>query len=210
MAEQNQGGGTGSKAALLLIDVINHFEFADGESTREQALLIRDNLRTLKQRARAAGVPVIYVNDNFGDWRSEKSKLVERCLRPGARSAEFVQAIQPTADDYFVLKPMHSGFYETSLKTLLDHLGVSSLILAGLATNSCIVCTAHDANMRRYDLFVPRDCSAARSIEEHEQAIEHVAAMAKANTAASSELDLEEMKRGGEGSCRPAMRTAAQ
>jgi len=187
------------KAALLLIDVINHFEFQDGESTLREALAMKDNLVRLKDRARRAGIPVIYVNDNFGDWRSEKSALVEYCVRTGAKGAEFVHALRPSANDYFVLKPMHSGFYQTPLEALLQHLGARTLILSGLATNSCIMYTAHDANMRQFDVYVPRDCSASRSAKEHHQAIEHVEAMAKAKTAESSKLRLTRLKLGGPG-----------
>ena len=86
----------------------------------------------------------------------------------------FVEQIRPDKDDYFVLKPMHSGFYQTPLEVLLRYLGASTLVLAGLTTNSCIVCTAHDAKMREFELYVPSDCSAARTTKEHRQAIEHI------------------------------------
>jgi nicotinamidase-related amidase len=156
-----------SSTALPLIDIINHFEFPDGDRVLRHALRIAPSIARLKSRARVAGIPTIYVNDNFGDWRSERLALLERCLRPDARGAEFVQQVQPDEEDYFVLKPMHSAFYQTPLETLLRHLGSRTLILAGLTTNSCITCTAHDANMRDLELIVPSDCCAARTSEEH-------------------------------------------
>ena len=88
---------------------------------------------------------------------------------------------------------MHSAFYQTPLEVLLRYLGASSLILCGLATNSCIVCTAHDANMREFRLFVPSDCSAARTPREHEQAIEHIKAMTHAKVMPSASLRLGEV-----------------
>lgn len=160
-----------SRFALLLIDVISPFEFPDGEEILEQARLIVQPVVRLKRRARAAGVPTIYVNDNFGDWRSERSALVQRCVAPAAKGADFVSLLEPDDEDYFVLKPMHSAFYETPLETLLRFLGTRSLILAGLTTNSCITCTAHDANMRQFQLYIPSDCSSARSKEEHQSAL---------------------------------------
>ncbi|HEY4084769.1 MAG TPA: isochorismatase family cysteine hydrolase [Bryobacteraceae bacterium] len=184
-----------SKAALLLIDVINHFEFPDGERTLRQAMAIAPRIARLKARASAAGIPTVYVNDNFGYWRSEASKLVEYCTREGAPSRKFVEQVRPDPEDYFVLKPMHSAFYQTPLELLLRNLGAKTLILCGLATNSCVVCTAHDARMRNFRLFVPSDCTAARSKREHAQAITHIASMAGADTSSSASLKLRDLVR---------------
>jgi nicotinamidase-related amidase len=175
-----------SRVALLLVDVINHFEFPDGSETLHRALPIAPPLARLKRRARAAGVPTIYVNDNFGQWRSDAKKLLQYCLRPEAAGLHFVEQLQPDDEDYFVLKPMHSAFYQTPLDLLLQELGASSIILSGLATNSCILCTAHDANMRHFKVIVPGDCCAARTAREHRQALEHIASMAGGKVVSSS------------------------
>src|ERR1700761_3071434 len=177
-----------SITALLLIDLINHFEFPDGEDMFVQALPLAPRLARLKARARAARLPIIYVNDNFGQWRSDLPKLLAYCLRPEATGRRFVEQIRPEEDDYFVLKPRHSAFYQTPLEVLLEHLRASSLILCGLATNSCVVCTAHDAKMRNFNLFVPSDCSASLTAKEHKQAIEHMKSMTDAATSASTFL----------------------
>jgi nicotinamidase-related amidase len=173
-----------------LIDVINHFEFPDGKQMLAQALPIAPRLARLKERVRAAGMSIVYVNDNFGQWRSDQSKLLEYCLRPQAIGSKFVEQIRPDKEDYFVLKPRHSAFYQTPLEILLAHLGASSLVLCGLATNSCVVCTAHDAKMRNFDLFVPSDCSAALTAREHKRAIEHMRTMTDATTTSSASLRL--------------------
>jgi nicotinamidase-related amidase len=180
-----------SGLALVLIDVINHFEFQDGKTILRHALTIAPPLARLKKKAREAGVPTIYVNDNFGQWRSDMSKLLRYCLRPEAAGRVFVEQLRPDDADYFVLKPMHSAFYQTPLDLLLRELGASSVILSGLATNSCILCTAHDANMRNLNIIVPRDCCTARTAQEHKQALEHVGAMADAKVLLSSSLRLE-------------------
>jgi nicotinamidase-related amidase len=158
--------------------------FPDGDRLLRQALPIAPKPTPLKKRVRSAGIPVIYVNDNLGQWRSQASELVKYCLWPQARGIKFVQQICPNADDYFVLKPMHSAFYQTPLDVLLRYLGATSLILCGLATNSCIVCTAHDANMREFGLIVQSDCSASRSPTEHKAAIQHIKVMTKAKNCA--------------------------
>lgn len=152
----------------------NHFEYPGAEKMLEQTLPIAPRIARLKARARAAGIPVIYVNDNFGQWRSDLAKLLAYCLRPQALGRQFVEQIRPDKDDYFVLKPRHSAFYQTPLEVLLEYLGASSLVLCGLATNSCIVCTAHDVKMRNFAVFVPSDCSASLTAREHKQAIAHM------------------------------------
>jgi nicotinamidase-related amidase len=174
--------------ALLLIDVITTFQFPDGDATLQHALVIRNALVKLKMRARQANIPVLYINDNFGDWRSEKEVLMGRCLE--AKGREFVRPLLPDGEDYFVLKPMHSAFYMTPLEVLLQHLQVETLILTGLTSNSCITVTAHDANMREFEIYVPPDCSCARNSEEHIQALGQLEAMAGANIKRSTLLKL--------------------
>jgi nicotinamidase-related amidase len=149
---------------------------------------MRDALVRLKARAREARIPVLYVNDNFGDWRSEKEVLMGRCLE--AKGAEFVRPLLPDSEDYFVLKPMHSAFYMTPLEVLLRHLEVETLILAGLTSSSCITVTAHDANMRGFDIYIPPDCSCGRNAEEHTQALRQLEVTAVANLTPSSSLKL--------------------
>jgi nicotinamidase-related amidase len=186
--------------ALLLIDVLTTFQFPDGDAILKGALGIRDALVDLKERARAASVPVLYVNDNFGDWRSEKEVLIGRCIE--AKGSAFVRPLLPDSEDYFVLKPMHSAFYMTPLEVLLQHLQVETLILTGLTSNSCITCTAHDANMRGFDLYVPQDCSSARNVQEHKQALAQLEAMAGADLRSSTSLKLPDVIRSARASQR--------
>jgi len=174
--------------ALLINDVLTTFQFPDGDAILQGALKMRDALVKLKARARQAGIPVLYVNDNFGDWRSEKVVLMGRCLE--AKGGQFVRPLLPDSEDYFVLKPMHSAFYMTPLEVLLQHLQVETLILTGLTSNSCITVTAHDANMRGFDIYIPPDCSCARNAEEHSQALAQLQAMAAANIKRSTVLKL--------------------
>jgi nicotinamidase-related amidase len=84
-----------SSVVLILIDVINHFDFPQGDRTLQHAQKIAPRLVRLKQRCRAAGIPAIYVNDNFGQWRSDAKSLVARCLEPDRPGKAFVEQIQP-------------------------------------------------------------------------------------------------------------------
>ena len=71
------------KLALLLIDIINDFDFPEADQLLQYARPMARNLLRLKRRAQKAGVPVIYVNDNFGRWKSDFRRTVEHCARQG-------------------------------------------------------------------------------------------------------------------------------
>jgi nicotinamidase-related amidase len=183
--------------ALLLIDIINDFEFEAGNDLLKLALPVGKNIAKLKSRARKAGIPQIYVNDNFGKWQSDLNKIVSHCLEDGVLGEPFVKLVLPEKDDYFVLKPKHSGFYCTSLELLLEHVGAHSLILAGIAGNNCVLFTANDAYMRDFKLFVPSDCSVSEKPEDNENALKQMEKVLKAEIRPSEELDLEKMKGSG-------------
>ncbi|MFA7386258.1 MAG: isochorismatase family cysteine hydrolase [Thiohalobacteraceae bacterium] len=159
------------KLALLLIDVINDLEFSGGDALLTQALPAAERIADLKRRARTAGIPAVYVNDNFGRWRSDFRQTVAHCRNPAVRGHPLAERLEPAADDYFVLKPKHSGFQSTVLDMLLEHLGASRLILTGFRSDSCVLFTAADAHMRNWQVLVPADCTAARTTEEHRHAL---------------------------------------
>jgi nicotinamidase-related amidase len=186
-------------AALLLIDVVNDFEFENGEQLLKLAIPVGKQIAKLKSRAKGAGVPVIYVNDNFGKWRSDLNKTVAHCLEDGVRGEPFAKLVLPDEEDYFVLKPKHSGFYCTSLELLLEHIGSRSLILAGIAGNNCVLFTANDAYMRDFQLFIPADCVVSESEEENQYALKQMEKVLKADIRIGDELNFEEMKKTGRG-----------
>ena len=179
-----------SVIALLLIDVINDLDFPEADQLLRYARPMARKILRLKQRAKQAGIPVIYVNDNFGRWRSDFRRQVAHCLREDSRGHEIVSLLQPDEDDYFVLKPKHSGFFSTTLETLLRYLGSKKLILTGIAGNFCVLFTANDAYMRDYDLIIPSDCTVSNTAEENRQALGLMRKFLKANTRPSSRLRL--------------------
>ena len=179
-----------SGAALLLIDVINDFDFPEGAQLLHLALPVGKNIAALKTRAKAAGIPSIYVNDNFGRWQSDFKKIVAHCSEENALGKEFVEMLPPDDDDYFVLKPKHSGFYSTSLDLLLTHLTAKNLILTGIAGNNCVLFTANDAYMRDYKIFVPSDCVVSNTEQENEHALKQMETVLKADTKVAAELNL--------------------
>jgi len=185
-----------SPVALLLIDVINDLSFEGAEALVREAVPMATRLAALKARARAAKIPTIYINDNFGRWQSDFRKVVEHCLTAGVPGAQVAHILKPSDDDYFVLKPKHSAFFETTLDTLLSYLGATTLILTGIAGNICILFTANDAYMRDYRLVVPCDCVVSNTVEENEHALRQIAQLLKADISPSDALNLEELLRG--------------
>jgi nicotinamidase-related amidase len=179
-----------SEIALLMVDVINDLEFDGGEALFTHALPMAHRLAALKRRAKAAGIPVIYANDNFGRWQSDFPKLVESCLEEDVRGRKLVALLKPEEDDYFVLKPKHSAFFQTNLDILLRYLGVNSLILTGVASDICVLFTANDAYMRDFRIFVPQDCTAAEDPEHNRQVLSLMERVLKADITPSTELEL--------------------
>ncbi len=177
--------------ALLVIDMINALDFEGGERLLARALPAAEHIAALKRRMRAAGLAVVYVNDNFGKWRSDFRSLVEHCLKPGVPGGPLAERLAPDGEDYFVLKPKHSGFHCTALEVLLSHLGVRRLVLTGIAANFCVLFTAQDAYMRDFELAVPEDCVAAQSADEEAYALRHMARVMRADTRRSELLALE-------------------
>jgi nicotinamidase-related amidase len=183
-----------SPIALLLIDVINDLEFPEADQLLEHALPMARRLAELKRRAKAAGVPAIYANDNFGRWQSDFSKILEHCQRDGVRGKPIVELLKPEPDDYFVLKPKHSGFFSTTLDTLLEYLGVKTLIVTGLAGDICVLFTANDAYLRDFHLFVPSDCVASNDAGENRHSLEQMQRVLKADIRDSTKIDFGELR----------------
>lgn len=178
----------GERAALLLIDWINDFRFEGYESLLAAAEPAARATAALAERARAASVPVLYVNDNFGAWRSSFSDVIERCRRGPGRHV--VELLHPSDEDFFVLKPKHSGFLHTPLELLLDHLGCGRLVVTGLAGNICVLFTAHDAHMRDFRVVAARDCIASNTERENAFALEQLATVIHADVRDSARIEL--------------------
>lgn len=176
---------------MLLIDVINDMDFEGSESLVKFAEPMAARLRDFKQRARAAGVPTIYVNDNFGVWRSDFRSIVDHCVTADVPGRNVSRMLAPDDDDYFVLKPKQSAFYGTTLETLLRSLGTRTVIITGVAGDNCVLFSANDAYLRDLDVFIPCDCVASESKEENDHALRLMSKVVKADITPSTGLDLE-------------------
>jgi nicotinamidase-related amidase len=175
-------------SALLLIDVVNDLKFAGSRALIEEAEPMAGRLSAFKRRAVRAGVPVIYVNDNFGQWRSDFRRTVAHCTARSSPGRVVSMRLRPTARDYFVLKPKHSGFYDTTLDTLLENLQISRVIVTGIAGNICVLFTANDAYMRGLRIFAPADCIVSNTPEDNAHALRQIEIVLKGCIVPSTQL----------------------
>lgn len=181
------------RTALLLVDVINDMDFEGSAALVRLAEPMAERLRALKARARGAGIPTIYINDNFGKWRSDFRMLVEHCVNDPVPGREVARLLQPDEEDYFVLKPKQSAFYGTTLDTLLRDLQTTTVILTGIAGENCVLFSANDAYMRDLRLFIPSDCVASESEAENHAALQLMRKVVKADITPSTDLDIERL-----------------
>ncbi|HEV7610682.1 MAG TPA: isochorismatase family cysteine hydrolase [Steroidobacteraceae bacterium] len=178
-----------AKAALLIIDMISDFEFEDGAAVARAALPLARTIAKIRAVATARGAAVLFVNDNLGDWHSDFRQMLSRCRAEGCIGAAIIEALQPSASDYFVLKPTHAGFYGTPLDHLLDKLGVETLVITGISAHQCILFTANEAYLRQYKLVIPSDCVAAKTSRQKQFALEYFKSVLHADTRPSPRID---------------------
>ena len=101
---------------------------------------------------------MIYVNDSFGQWRSDHRALVEDAL--AGDHASLVEPIVPDEEAMFIVKARHSIFYETPFEYLLGQEEIDDIVLTGQATEQCVLYSALDAHIRHIPVIVPRDAVA--------------------------------------------------
>lgn len=177
-----------TQTCLLIIDMINEFTFDGAEKLFPAIEQTAATIATLKQRVKAAGLPILYVNDNFGKWRSDFRTLVNRCVEDDCRGKRIAETLRPEKKDYFILKPKHSGFFATPLELLLRHLNIQRVVLTGVAGDNCVLFTAADAYMRNFDVVVPADCTVSIDPDANGSALEHMRETLKADTAPSKTI----------------------
>lgn len=161
--EGMERGADPSRSALIVIDMINTYEHEDAELLVPSVEEVVPVLTELLGRAREADVPVIYVNDNFGLWRSHHGELLDAAL--SQPNAHLITPIRPDDRSLFVMKARHSVFFETPLSYLLWSLGVGHVVMTGQVTEQCVLYSALDAHIRHLEVTVPKD--AVASIHPH-------------------------------------------
>ena len=177
---------TNKKTALLIIDMINDFDFDHGDILSEKSIEVTDSILTIKQKFKKSGLPVIYINDHYNLWKADIDKIIDHCMN--GRSEKIIKRIAPEDDDYFLIKPKHSAFYGTALHTLLQQLDIDTLVLGGIAGNICVLFTANDAYMREYNLMIPEDLTASNSDRDNEYALQMMKDVLNADVRPSSQI----------------------
>lgn len=165
--------------AVLFVDIVNDFDFDGGDDLYQHTKAILPNLVKLKQFAKDNGLPTIYVNDHYGLWQADFNKIIDYCKND--RSREIIESLAPEDDDYFLIKPQHSAFFQTPLQSLLTDLDRSHLIVAGIAGDICILFTAKDAYMYQFGMHVPANCMASEQKENNNYALYLIHSVMKAN-----------------------------
>ena len=188
MAEQAK-----TDTALLIIDMINELEFEHARAMTPSVEAAADVILGLRDAADIAGVPVVYVNDNYGKWHLDRTGILDHVR--GKSGAPIAERMMPRDTDYFVIKPHVSGFYATNLQALLPRIGVSRLILSGIAADICVLFTAADAHMREYKMWVPADAVASSEKEHRKWSLEIMEKSMAADTRPTHELSLDEWLR---------------
>jgi nicotinamidase-related amidase len=145
-----------SNAVLILVDVINDLDFPNNRELVRDSRRLANAIAQLKLRCKRIGIPVVYVNDNYGKWRSDFSAVLKHSLRENSPGRRMTQLLAPETDDYIVLKPKHSAFYATPLETILSYIGARNVIVSGLTTNAYVSLTAADLNVREFRIINER------------------------------------------------------
>jgi nicotinamidase-related amidase len=180
-------GGDGT--ALLVIDMLNPYEHDEAEDLAAHVADAMGGIRTLIENAGERDVPIVYVNDNYGDWNSSAEELASAAM--DGRHPELVEPVLPPDGASFVIKARHSAFYQTPIEYLLDEMNVGRLILSGQVTEQCILYSALDAYVRHYDVTVPTDGVAAIHEDLADAALRMMERNMRATLCPASECDFQ-------------------
>lgn len=164
--------------AFLVVDMTNDFlepgvpqECAPG---REMV----PRLAELAAACRAVGIPVIYTShmhradgSDIGRMAERFTHLVDEQRRPitlvaGTRGVEVIDELAPVGDEIVIRKSRYSSFFNTDLETVLRHHNITTLIIAGVATNVCCESTARDAMFRDYKVIFLSDGNATMDLPD--------------------------------------------
>jgi nicotinamidase-related amidase len=144
--------------AVIVIDMLNRYDHEDAEPLRESVREMLPRLSGLIVDAREREIPVVYVNDNYGEWTKGRRELVQAALE--GQHPSLVEPIIPPDDAPFVVKARHSVFYGTQLEYMLRQHDLDRLILTGQVTEQCVLYSALDAYVRHFEVVVAPDAVA--------------------------------------------------
>jgi nicotinamidase-related amidase len=186
-----------AKLALIVIDMQRDFlePGGFGETLGNDVSLLARTIRPIAQLLEAARrhqLLVIHTREGHRPDLSDapKAKLergapskrigdsgpMGRILVRGEAGHDIVPALAPVAGEPVIDKPGKGAFYATELEPILQHRGISTLIVCGVTTEVCVHTTVREANDRGYRCIVPSDATASYFPEFHEVALRMVVA----------------------------------
>ena len=155
-----------SRYAIVSTDLQN--EFLEGGSMYCRRIYnIIEPLRAMLARARAMGIPVIYVRDSHHRNDPELEIWPDHCLE-GTWGAQIIDELAPAPEDYVLKKNYFNAFIGTKLQATLKNLGTETIILTGWRTHVCVAQTAIEAFQRGYHIMVAEDCVESTTQVEHD------------------------------------------
>jgi nicotinamidase-related amidase len=136
-------------------------------------------IRELVAAARAAGVPVVFVQEVHKPTLADIGRELDgaegiHCIE-GDLATELAEGLEPRPDEYLIRKRRYSAFFATELELVLKSHGVRTLILVGALTDVCVHYTFADAHQHDYHCRVITDCVGGSSRRAHDAALEAMA-----------------------------------
>ena len=175
-------------AALIVVDVQNDF-VADGGYFHQVGCNVGTIQRSaippllhLIEKAREAGLLIVFIQAIY-DVQYLSAPMRERDLRTnremskcqsGTWGADFF-AVRPRPSEPVVIKHRYSAMINTGLDALLKQRGIKSLLMTGVATDTCVEATARDAYFIDYYVTLVDDCCGALDEEDHRVAVKRFA-----------------------------------
>lgn len=153
--------------ALLVVDMLKDFFDEGGAMVLEGGKALYAPHRKLLTAARAARMPVLWLNQNLSPDDSLFEMRAVHCLA-GSWGAEIVDELPVEESDIVIPKRRYSGFFQTALDLTLRERGIDTVIVTGVVTNICVRSTVHDAFFLRYKALVPEDLVMATSPQAQE------------------------------------------
>jgi nicotinamidase-related amidase len=176
------------RSAIVVVDMLNSYDHEDSERLMASVREALPAMLELLARGRKQDVPIVYVNDNYGDWSACRPELVEHALQ--GRAPDLVEPIAPSPDVGFVVKARHSIFYQTQLEYLLRQEEIERVVLVGQVAEQCILYSALDAYVRHFAVAVPRDAVAHIHADLADAALRMMGRNMRADICAAAECEL--------------------
>lgn len=172
--------------AVIVIDMLN--DFVTGPIASPRVHHIIPEIKALCDRAREAGVPVVYANDCHTPEIDKEFAVWGPHAVEGTPGAEIIDELASQPGDYIVPKKTYSGFFQTTLDLLLRELGVDTVIITGWQADCCCRHTSADAFFRGYGIVVPRETTDTNTEEGYVGGLEYMKAIYGANICSVNDI----------------------